>query len=246
MAKLCQILAVADGRKKSVHKEVTAIYQQLQKPAGFNGLVKTYKPMDEKDPGQPPERKPIQSYAKKMLGDVAAALTSLFDVVATQDTANCDAKADVIVDGRPILEGVPVTHLLFLEKQLNDIASIVNHIPILDTAYEWTYDTNKGCYVTEPQEQFRTSKEQDAVKIFEPTEHQPGQYEILTKDVIVGKYNTTYLSGAMPSDEKKNIMYRVVKLQEAVKTAREEANTMAVKDVSEGEKIFEYLFNLDN
>lgn len=41
----------------------------------------------------------------------------MFDVVATQDFANCQAKADVMVEGRVLIKDAPVTHLLFLEKQ---------------------------------------------------------------------------------------------------------------------------------
>jgi len=68
----------------------------------------------------------------------------MFDIVATQDWANCQAVADVVVDDQVILAQVPFTHLLFLEKQLLDIQTLVEKLPVLDpaercvTAGTWT------------------------------------------------------------------------------------------------------------
>ena len=50
-------------------------------------------------------------------------------VLATQDFANCQAKANVVVDGQTILKEVPVTHLLFLEKQLVDLRTFIDGLP---------------------------------------------------------------------------------------------------------------------
>ena len=46
----------------------------------------------------------------------------MFDVTATVDYANCEARADIEVEWKgntqTIAEKVPVSHLLFLEKQV--------------------------------------------------------------------------------------------------------------------------------
>ena len=55
-----------------------------------------------------------------MLAEVAGILTRLFDVTLTKDTANCTARADVKIGDSVLLPAVPVTYLLFLEKQLTD------------------------------------------------------------------------------------------------------------------------------
>lgn len=50
----------------------------------------------------------------------------LFDVTATKDWANCEARADVTVDGWVLVSAVPVSCLLFLEKRLTDIYAFVH------------------------------------------------------------------------------------------------------------------------
>jgi hypothetical protein len=52
-----------------------------------------------------------------VLRETSATLTRLFDVTPTKDWANCEARADVKVDGRVLVPDVPVAYLLFLEKQ---------------------------------------------------------------------------------------------------------------------------------
>ena len=42
---------------------------------------------------------------EEILREMAATVTRLFDVTATKDWANCHAKADVTVDGQPLLAG---------------------------------------------------------------------------------------------------------------------------------------------
>jgi len=49
-------------------------------------------------------------------------------------------------------------------------------------------------------------------------------------------------SGALPAQRVNELVDRVERLQEAVKFAREEANSLEVEDVKVGEKILGFLF----
>src|SRR5947209_14080670 len=113
MPKLCQIIAITNTRKSTVQKEVTELHHQATKEALLTGISRTYTPKEENGEKQPAENKMVQVKATDALRAAAEAWTRLLDVVATQDFANCEAKADVVVDGHPLLRGVPVTHLLF-------------------------------------------------------------------------------------------------------------------------------------
>ena len=53
---------------------------------------------------------------------------------------------------------------------------------------------------------------------------------------------TVKFSGALPAQRIHDLLTRVEKLQEAVKFAREEANSMTVEDQKIGGKVFQYLF----
>ena len=132
MPKLNQIIAIQAGKKTQAKETLTNAYQQVKKPELLNGLVRTYQPRDDGGEPQPDERKQVQVKVNDLIRKVSADLAEMFDVVATQDWANCQAKADVVVDGRKVVEGAPVTHLLFLEKQLVDLRTFVDSLPVLD------------------------------------------------------------------------------------------------------------------
>lgn len=76
----------------------------------------------------------------------------------------------------------------------------------------------------------------------EATEHHPAQVDVYTEDVAVGTWTTTKFSGALPATRVRELRDRVVKLQQAVKFAREQANATAVTDAKAGDAVFGYLF----
>ena len=126
MARLCQIIAIVNGRKSETQARITEIHHRVTKEALCTGLSRSYTPSDlENGEKLPAENKRVQQVATDGLKEAAKVWTSLLDVVATQDTANCEAKADVVVDGKTILAKVPVTHLLFLDKQLTDVKTFI-------------------------------------------------------------------------------------------------------------------------
>lgn len=242
MGMLNQIIAVCGGKKTATQKALTELYHKLQKPDLMSGIARTYRPKDEEGDQLPPERKQVQFKVGDALSLAAKAWTELFDVVATQDQANCDAKADVVCEGL-ILGGVPVTHLLFLEKQLVDIHAFVEKIPTLDPGEEWVLNESAGCYATVPADTVRTKKVPRAFVKAEATDKHPAQVDVFSEDVMVGYWTTIKLSGAIPESHKSIMLERVRKLQDAVKAAREQANSVPVSNVTEGAKIFEYLFD---
>jgi len=241
MAKLCQIIAIISSRKSTVQKEVTELHHKAAKEALLTGISRTYTPKDESGEKQPPENKSVQLKAMDAVQSASRAWTSLFDVVATQDFANCQAKADVKVGDLPLVKDCPVTHLLFLEKQLQDIHTFIEKLPTLDPAQNWVYDENKGCFRTEPVEQLRTQKVQEPLVLYHATKEHPAQTQVVSKDVVAGTWTTTHFSGAIPADRKLEMLERVVKVQEAVKFAREQANQIDVQDKSIGKEIFDFI-----
>jgi hypothetical protein len=242
MAKLNQIIAVVNGKKTRCQKTLTEVYKQLQKPTLFEGISRTYQPLDEEGETQPPEKKNVQYKCKQAIAEGRAALVELLDVTATQDWANCAAKADVKVDGQTVLAQVPVTHLLFLEKQLVDLHTFVGQLPTLDPADTWRWDENSDCYATEPAVSNRTKKVPRSHVLYEATEEHPAQVQMYHEDVKVGEWRTIKFSSAMAAQEKNLLLERIRQLQEAVKFAREEANNRDVEDVKIGNKVFDFVF----
>jgi len=242
MAKLNQIIAVEKGVKSKSFQDLTEAHHAVQKPTLLSGLSRVYQPKDEEGEQLPPESTKVQIKSEEILRDMAATLTRLFDVTATKDWANCHAKADVTVDGQVLLRGVPVSYLLFLEKQLTDLNTFMKKLPVLDAAESWTFDASADCYRTDAVRTIRTKKvPRNHVKA-EATEHHPAQVEVYYEDIPVGYWSTTKFSGALPARRVHELIARVEKLQAAVKFAREEANGAEVTDQRVGDAVFSYLF----
>ncbi|WDZ84672.1 hypothetical protein [Micromonospora cathayae] len=242
MAKLNQIIAVTKGVKAQTTREFTDAHRNVQKAPLLSGISRSYQPKDEEGEQLPPESTRVQVSATDVLTDVSASLTRMFDLVLTQDVANTRAKADVVVDGRTILADVPVTYLLFLEKQLVDLHTFVDKLPVLDPAETWTFNDAAGAYASDPVRTVRSKKVMRNHVKAEATEKHPAQVEVYTEDVAVGYWTTVKLSGALPATRVKELRERVAKLQQAVKFAREQANMAEVEDVKAGERVFGYLF----
>lgn len=242
MAKLNQIIAVEKGVKSKSLQDLTEAHHALQKPALLSGITRTYRPRDEEGEQLPSEATRVQIKAEEIIRKTSEVLSKLFDVVATKDWANTKARADVVVDGQVLLAQVPATYLIFLEKQLVDLHTFVKKLPVLDASENWVFDASADCWATEPLQTTRTKKiPRNHVKA-EATEKHPAQVEVYHEDVIVGTWKTIKFSGALPASRINQLLDRVEKLQQAVKFAREEANSVEVEDKKLGHKVLGYLF----
>jgi hypothetical protein len=242
MAKLNQIIAVEKGVKSKSFQDLTEAHHAVQKPALLTGIARSYQPKDEEGEQLPPESTKVQVRTEEVLRQISATLTRLFDVTSTKDVTNCSARADVVVDGGTLLTDVPVSSLLFLEKQLTDMHTFIKKLPVLDAAETWAYNDSADCWSTEPVRTLRTKKvPRNHVKA-EATEKHPAQVEVYYEDITVGYWTTVKFSGALPAKRVSELLERVDKLQQAVKFAREEANNTEVVDSRIGDKVFGYLF----
>lgn len=243
MSKLNQIVAVVAGKKTRSEKEFGEINKALQKPDLFSGLARTYRPLADDDREKlAAESKFPQKSASDAIMDARRILRGIIDAVATQEYGNTGARADVVVDGVVILPQVPVTVLLYLDKILNDLTTFVGNIPTLDPAEQWTYSSDQGRYETAPTTSYRTKKLQKPLVLFPATPEHPAQTQLVTEDVVVGEWTTTKYSTAVTPTAKRAIQDNIVKLQEAVKLAREQANLADVSDQFVADSVLKFVF----
>jgi hypothetical protein len=242
MAKLHQITAILKGVKSRTYSEVTGLHKDAMKPEPYSGVTKTYRKKDEdgEDFSDPPKKVTLQ--APEVLRKLARLETEMFDVAAQQEWANTLAKADVVVNGQTLLAQVPVTYLLFLEKQLTDVRTFVEKMPTLDENRDWSQDPNSGLYRTERVTSHKTKKVQRAIVKYDATKEHPAQTEMITEDVIIGWWDTVLLSGALPVPRKEVLLERIDGLLKAVKMSRETANDQETTEHLVGEVVFGYLF----
>jgi hypothetical protein len=239
--KLNQAIAIEKSVKARVYAETTEIYKALQKPDLVNGLMRTYQKAGDDGMDLPPETKQVQVIAERALRRIGDICSEAWDVEATKDLGNTKAFADVVVDGEVLIANAPATLLLHLEKQLNDMRSIVEKLVVLSDDREWTYDEKNGLWKSEPARTHRTEKVQKGITLAQATDKHPAQTQLITQDVIVGYWSTVNWSGALPTTRRRDLLDRIDKLQRAVKTAREEANLVEVDKQYVGKKLFDYI-----
>jgi hypothetical protein len=240
--KLNQLIAVLSSVKANATKAKTEVYHLIQKSTLFQGQTRTFQPREENGYVYPAENQKLTLKAGDLLEQFEQACTEFYDLAATQDWANTQAKANVLVDGNILLSDVPVSYLLFLEKQLHDVKTFVQSLPVLPIDKDWRHDPGRGCYVTEPKETVKTKKVTDFVVAYEATPEHPAQIKEVSKDIIEGVWSLVEFSGALPSDRVSELLKRVDKLSKAVVQAREEANGATVTQQQVASRIFGYLF----
>lgn len=241
-AKLCQIVAAEKGRRAEINRQVTDWYHKLQKGELFQGQLRQYKPLDEENGVKlPDERQVLQQQVPTVLAELSKLWTALFDITATKDFGNQTAKADVVVDGTVLVPQAPVPYLLWLEKQLTDLHTVIGKIPTLDPGIQWTLDPNTDSYRAAPVDTNKTEKQPQSYEKSPATDKHPAQVEFFWKDVTIGTWTTTKFSGALPAREVREMLDRLAKVRDAVKYAREEANGTVVEDVQVGQAVFDFV-----
>jgi hypothetical protein len=241
--KLNQVVSIEKTIKNQAKQALTELHHAVQKAELVSGFNKTYQPLDdEKGEKFPAESKKVTVRVSEAIETAREQLTRLFDVTATKDVSNNDATADIIADGKTIATQVPITTLLFLEKQLVDLRTFVAKLPVLDAADEWVWSDQQNLYSTAAVKTVKTKKVEKVVVKYEATKEHPAQTEIRPEDQTIGYWSTIKYSGALPATEVKTFMRRVETLQEAVKVAREDANSVVAKDAKLGTAVLSYIF----
>lgn len=241
MTKLNQIVAIEKGVKTDSQRTLTEAYHALQNPTRFTGIAREYEPKADDGEHLPPESTLVQVQGEKLLDDIAASLTRMWDTVATKDETNTTARADIKIEDMVLAADVPVTTLLWLEKQLVDLHTFVGKLPLLDPGKEWQKDPATDVYRANPVQSLRNQKVLRNHVVAEATDKHPAQVTTFTEDVPVGTWTTTHFSGAFPASRQNDLLERITMLQNAVKFAREAANTVDVQDKKIGESILSFL-----
>lgn len=224
MPKLCQLLAVEKRVKGAASDHLTKMYQALQKSALLNGISKTYQSLTEEGEKFPDENQRVQVNVKKAIEFLIQFESPVFDLTLQRDSANRNAIADVMIDGKVFLKDVPAITLIWLEKHLTDLFTTVKTMPELSSDEDWSWDSNKGCYASAPNKTSKMKKVNVPILLAPATEHHAAQVQMGTEDVLQGYWTTVKFSGGLPVDQKEKYLQRISAIVNAVKQAREIAN----------------------
>lgn len=241
MTLLNQMLGVRKGVNATAGKTFVDVGREIQKPQLMTGMTRNYEPNDDDGDRLPGEFQKVQTTVADLNDRLVNTLIRLYDVNATVDAANQTAAANITWSGGTI-EDVPVTTLMWLDKQLAELASYLRVVPVLDPAFDWEYDQNAGVYKTQKIQTHRTTKVQKPIVLYPATDKHAAQTQLVIEDEIAGYWTSQKLSGAIPVDELRGMQSRLEELREAVVKAREQANTIAVDNVSIGSDIMSWIF----
>jgi hypothetical protein len=245
---LGQLIAVERGLRQEDNRIGSDIRKALSKEALVTGLIKTYHPFADQMDGEraafqdvPDQYTAVQHRVEDDLDLAMQHAITAMDVVASKDHTNCDAKADVRVGDNVLATGVPISHLLWLQKYLGEWRSFLSELPVIKPDKEWTYDTEDRVWKSREEETLRPVKEVVPVVMYPATDKHPAQVQAVSKDIPIGKYRTVTLSGAISPKRKRELLDNINMVLLAVKDAIAVANRTPAVEVKEGEKILGFI-----
>lgn len=241
--KLHQLIAVErgglEGRAK---RRLTDLNRLLGTPAVLSGLTRRHESSIDGEDSLPGETTLVQVKVPDVLAEMATLMSRVYDVAVSKEASNAEAKADVVIDGEILLDNMPVGGLLFLEKRLDDIRTIITNLPVLDPAEEWMQDGQLGVWRTPDVKRVSTRKVAKPLELAPATERHAAQVQLVQEDIRTGIWTQVKYSGAVPMSARAGMLSRIEKLIAAVKIAREAANEVEVVDKQVGNTIFNYVF----
>jgi len=249
MSKLHEILAVETGLAETANRITKEVTKTLgNKQDLFTGLVKKHEIFDDsrQDLVQATEHKEISSTVDEQLDFLGGELVKYWDAVLQKESANQNAKADIVIDGNVIASDVPAIVLLGMEKKLASLLTTYNAIPTLDAARAWELDPaapKPGIYRTKyDTERQQTVTTKEYIQIAPATERHQAQMVEQGKIEIIGKYVQTDFSSAISSHEKAAKLTRLTTLIRAVKKARQRANDVEINpELKFGSALLDYV-----
>jgi hypothetical protein len=241
--RLHHVLATEKRVKGEAQDRRTGALRLFQTPALFEGQNRTYRPKEADGDTLPPQDDPVQYKVKDVLTDLVGSWVEKIDTNGEKCEGNTHARASVEVSGQVILEDIPSTQLLFLEKELDDLRTLVQAAPVLGQDIRWKFNPDTGLHESPEIIQNRDAKEIKPVVLSPATDKHPANVTPVNATVVIGTYSTVKFSGAITPMEKRGLLDRIRILQGAVKRARETANTVDTEPVEHGKVVLDFVFD---
>ena len=247
--KLHELLAVEsnlDGQAGKTRAELMKTF--ADKRHLFSEARVTFKPSTEGAQTTVESQSDIQSTIGEEIQWLSKILAKAWDAGHQIDAANTLAEADVVdeEDGNVILQDVPATSLLQLEKRIKEMHELISAIPTLDPAKGFTPDTDRkpGIYKAREVNKHRTQKTFVPLVLAAATKEHPAQVKEAYEDRPIGTVQQLEWSSLITPALKSDLLDRCDRLARALKKARSKANEQEV-DVNQlrvGKKLLDFIF----
>lgn len=234
MPKLHELLAIESNLEGQMNKTRAELVNTFEKKRHlFEEKRVTFRPLAEGEPEVTEAQSDIQSTVPKELDWISNFIIKALDASYQVAEANTKARADVVLDDEDedsvILNNVPATTLLELEKRMAEVHHLLSAIPTLDPAKGFTLDLNRThVYQARPVTKNRTKKVNKPVVLYDATDKHPAQVQLVTEDVPVGTIYEQEWSGLITPAQKAEFLARIETLIRAIRRARSRANEQEV------------------
>ncbi len=235
---LHEILAVEqDVKAKAERARSQAIDTFRSKISHFSGIRRTFRPfaVDEALGQTGGERLEAETRLAKTVNDELAKVMrevgKSIDIGLRLDEANTRAKADIVVDGKVLVENVPATFLLQLERRLRELRAVFKEAPTYDPVRLWSSDPSadkKHVLRAEPVVTIRKQRSRKYNVMYEATKEHPAQVDVVEVDEPVGEIRSYEWTGMLSTGKKAALLEQLDRLLAAVKQARSRANTTPI------------------
>jgi len=249
MGQLHEVLAVEQDAKSVASKVLDEARKTFkERDQHFMGQVRHYEPLVEEagHTAMDDSHKEVATTVHAKLGYIMQHVTRFLDCRAAVDATNQTARADIIIDGKKLVEDVPGITLLSLEQELKRIRDVLGVLPTLPPGHRWEKDEDQGAHIyrlANPQKKERTTKKIVPQILYEATPEHPAQVQTIDDVQVIGYYTTEVWSGAITPAEKSQILARCDKLLRAVKQARMRANQAEIVNTKLGKTLTDFIIN---
>lgn len=240
MKRLSQVLAVEKQAKNKANDLGSETLSLFKKQDMFTGWTKDFLPLNEDAEMLPSDNKPVIHSVTHKLHEWMKAYSELLDVTLTKDTGNLEAQGTITLGTKEVT--LPVTYLIWLEKQVFDLKQVLEALPVLDNTKQWRKDEASGQWRTEPARTSRYKKKKVPLVKYPATDKHPAQVDVIEEDVLQGHWSAVFSSTAVPQSAKDDLVSKVESLLKQVKEAREEANSKKVEDKKISNLLLSWLF----
>lgn len=241
MAKLFELLAVEKDLATKAKATLSNTQSVFSSPDNFLGFTTKFSKLVEDKLDLQDENRPLPNNVDAQLDIVENDISNYINTTLAKEMANTSAFESVEIDGEKFFEDMSATALLSLETKLDELHKLYSVIPTLPLGAKWNNDSSLDCFVSADRKQIRTEKTSKVIVLYEATKEHPAQTQLVTTDIPAYEVERTVYAGMLTAADKRLRLERLEKLQQAVKKARQRANTVEVENKDFASKIFKYI-----
>lgn len=247
--KLHSVIAAEQSASQTAKALVNDGIKNFNKDSHYSGLSRIIRYLEENLDSEKESDVKLDFSVRENINYVVSNFSNFLNLTLTKEETNSSGLAKTELkfnfEGQEVNFGeLSSTTLLALKKNLKFISDYLATSPTLDPTKNWKEDqtkTEKGFFITEPEEKYRRNKKIVYVTVAEATANHPAQVKETSEDVVIGTVETVYRSSKLTVREKAFMLQRINFLLTEVEKAISRANQCDVVHTTVGKNILDWI-----